>query len=1257
MVNRNVLFKLISIILIVIMSAPINAFAYNNTGTTGSNLSGISKELGSLSQLGNSTVMVSLYLSPQSSQQISKIVSELSRYTFSFHGSQVPIILGNPVKNKDGEYTIRLYGPAKLLYNQIQAVGLTYITNIYASAVPTFEPSTFSPFDNYTQIGVNNSIQPETNDVRNLIGASFVENSYGITGSGVKIAIVDTGVDYAHPDLQSKLIYYVGSYRTVYGTTSNIREPMVLDADESQVILTQSFEANSTGYINVSSASFTVLDPFKETVTPSYPYYYVGNISSSDGVYKFGMTLEYTVAGLVSVGVLMSDPDTPGNYTLLVIDANNDGVFGDNGDIVVTYDGNRILYSPEEDLSLGVAGGFFYDVGLWFNSYGAYYPGWDLNGNYISLFYDFEGHGTSCASAAAGNGIVNGIAKDANVIGVKALWYGDVEMGLLWASGFDVNNNGTIYYTGEKRADVISDSWGISNFIYDISGFGYDIESMLINALTTPGFLDPSFPGILVVQAAGNGGPGFGTVTSPGAAVGALTVSASTLWKVYQVGYGYGGYTQDNIIMWSARGPVPMGYLKPDIVDVGAWGITAAPIPIYYNIFGGTSYATPLTAGAVALLIQALEEKVGSSANSVPPSMLKEILMNTADSLGYMPYDQGAGRINITRAVQYVLGKSDELLISSQSEYSLSASKMSSMWYWTFQDYMPGSFLGFYGAYLQVQNPNIPSAFSSQNYYGIYVPDVPLNGMKSFTFTIQNPSTSFATFSIDGVYTMKRILAPVTYQLLFNVSRSTTISNQWIILSPNNISSGTSILLAEVNAPFRLLDNNDDYNPDFDIDVYAYVWINDTNGNGVPDRNELAFINVGYATSNYNSIEISNPRQLLQEFGPNAKLAIRVFIHRDYSSAPLVNFPATLTISQFMLVKDPAVYVPSISMNLLPGKSVTLQGTVFAYSLAPTAYESFMRVRATFSDGSYRVYDVPISYTVYTNMPMSGTLYLNPTTDTSLMLSPSNIRGDNDWDWRYEAGDWRYFYVNVQSPSLSAFEFKATWTYSNTSLITYALGPDGQFAGGFFGESVSYHENLWAGTFLWTATGGIDGKNLSAITFPSTRYRYFEYPTQKSNTGIYTLIVRTALFDGSTNAERFLVSVTPLQISGLPISKLGPQGTVTYTIKLPYAATQYYAVVAPSIYPLFAYSSWNANVTPGSYSGLIPAGSTVTFTVKFNNYIYPYRADIPLIIQFNMPTSSGLPVYYKYMGQYKLYASTYTFEDWITSGSQWLFYS
>ena len=59
------------------------------------------------------------------------------------------------------------------------------------------------------------------------------------------------------------------------------------------------------------------------------------------------------------------------------------------------------------------------------------------------------------------------------------------------------------------------------------TGAGLDALSALQELLSTPGILDPSYPGTLFVHAMGNGGPGFGTVTTPSTGLQTPTVGAS----------------------------------------------------------------------------------------------------------------------------------------------------------------------------------------------------------------------------------------------------------------------------------------------------------------------------------------------------------------------------------------------------------------------------------------------------------------------------------------------------------------------------------------------------------------------------------------------------------------------------------------------------------------------------------------------------------------------------------------------------------
>ncbi|PNV81867.1 MAG: hypothetical protein C0179_00515, partial [Fervidicoccus sp.] len=199
--ENKILIKTLSIFLIIVMTLPVGAFAYNGTTSNAEASTSLEKGILSLQQMGNETVMITLTLSSSIPQQeLSNMVSTFNSTKFSFHGHMVPILLGKPENLKNIGYVLRLYGPADLIASKISGIGTAFSTGISIKALPNFEPNNFKAVDD---LGTNptSSVQPETINVRNLIGAGYVESSYGITGNGVKIAIVDTGVDYAHPDL------------------------------------------------------------------------------------------------------------------------------------------------------------------------------------------------------------------------------------------------------------------------------------------------------------------------------------------------------------------------------------------------------------------------------------------------------------------------------------------------------------------------------------------------------------------------------------------------------------------------------------------------------------------------------------------------------------------------------------------------------------------------------------------------------------------------------------------------------------------------------------------------------------------------------------------------------------------------------------------------------------------------------------------------------------------------------------------------
>ena len=75
---------------------------------------------------------------------------------------------------------------------------------------------------------------------------------------------------------------------------------------------------------------------------------------------------------------------------------------------------------------------------------------------------------------------------------------------------------------------MINNSFGESDFEIDGYGNSWDFDTLVIDLLSLPGVVHPSYPGTIFLVSAGNGGPGYGTVTSPASSSASISVGAST---------------------------------------------------------------------------------------------------------------------------------------------------------------------------------------------------------------------------------------------------------------------------------------------------------------------------------------------------------------------------------------------------------------------------------------------------------------------------------------------------------------------------------------------------------------------------------------------------------------------------------------------------------------------------------------------------------------------------------------------------------
>ena len=137
-------------------------------------------------------------------------------------------------------------------------------------------------------------------------------------------------------------------------------------------------------------------------------------------------------------------------------------------------------------------------------------------------------------------------------------------------------------------------------------------------------------------------------------------------------------YNPDFVAHFSSRGPVSPFYLKPDIVAPGAY-INSTQNNAGYNFTSGTSYAAPHVSGAAALLLQKNPELHHHEIKSLLLTTVEPV----SDAYGqeFSVHEAGAGRLDIGNAYgakliilppNFVINvSSDDLIAEKQFEIKL----------------------------------------------------------------------------------------------------------------------------------------------------------------------------------------------------------------------------------------------------------------------------------------------------------------------------------------------------------------------------------------------------------------------------------------------------------------------------------------------------------------------------------------------------------------------------------------------------------
>lgn len=416
-----------------------------------------------------------------------------------------------------------------------------------------------------------------------------------VDGRGVLIAVVDTGIDPAHPALRA--------------TTQ--QAPKLIDW------------IDFTGRGGQPAEGDVALTPVGESggsLDTPYGTIALGPVRSQSGQYLVGRFEPGRLPGLAGnppLVVVAVDEVEPGVYDRVYVDLDRDGMLDPSARLALFRESGRHLAVPV-------------DTSAYRTVLNLVLTNVDPDRGVLNFGFDANGHGTQVAGIAAGydGERFQGVAPGAQLLALKAL---SSRGEGAWSQ---VEN--AVRFAADAGADIITISIGALGAAADQT--------------RAQRFLDETAASCqcLIVMAAGNDGPGLRSGTTPGSAARVLAAGAYYTPEMIEWDYGYRPQ-QAGVWYYSGMGPRRDGSLLPNVLAPGS---APAPIPLHvhpegYQTLEGTSAAAPHAAGAAALLLEA-SRRQGLVRNGL---QLKHALEQGARSLPeFNLLEQGYGVVNLPAA-------------------------------------------------------------------------------------------------------------------------------------------------------------------------------------------------------------------------------------------------------------------------------------------------------------------------------------------------------------------------------------------------------------------------------------------------------------------------------------------------------------------------------------------------------------------------------------------------------------------------------
>lgn len=436
---------------------------------------------------------------------------------------------------------------------------------------------------------IANSEEQDLSKSLQLVGVQTPKH-HGLNGQGIKIGIIDTGIDFDHPDLHG----YGSSGRVTGGYD-------YVNADQKPIDV----NGHGTEVAGIIGANGSFLGIAPKSQLFSYRVSSTGEAVSSEYIIQ---SISHAIADKMNViNISLGVNRTNDELENAVDNAVNKGI------VVVTAAGNN----GPDDKTIGSPGRDFNAITV-----GASYNNMTSS---LASTLEIENKQYNVLPMLGADVLKNSIQGKIVYGGygrVKDLKDLDVKDAILLEQRGSDTKGEKVFFSEKEKNAADRDAKGLVIF--------NNQSGIFFGELIGPNTTKDYHPRIPVISMSGDDG-----------------FKLKSMLKNNTTGSLDIFHHPDFVAPFSSRGPVSPFYVKPDLVAPGVY-VNTTTVGGKYNLTSGTSIAAPHVTGAVAILLQKYPNLDPSSI----ASLLATTTDPVTDAYGkvFPIKAAGSGRLNITRA-------------------------------------------------------------------------------------------------------------------------------------------------------------------------------------------------------------------------------------------------------------------------------------------------------------------------------------------------------------------------------------------------------------------------------------------------------------------------------------------------------------------------------------------------------------------------------------------------------------------------------